>query len=92
MNISVELLAKEFSEALKSQLSEVEMNEIVRRNRAETAPRICHTHDFCDTNMVLHEVFMKHGMDIVEEGGLDRWGQLWDDAWNKAKSAEFWTS
>lgn len=92
MNVTVEILAKEFSEALKSQLSEDEMREIVQRNRAETHPRICHTHDFCDTNMVLLKVFKRHGMDVADEGGTERWGRLWDDAWNKAKSAEFWVS
>ena len=90
MNTSVEQLAREFSDALKSQLSEDEMREIVRRNRTETAPRICHTHDFCDTNAVLLEVFNRHGMDVADEGGLDRWGRLWDEAWDKAKAEEFW--
>lgn len=90
MDVSVEMLAKEFSEALKSKMTGDEMREIVRRNRAETHPRICHTHDFCDTNMVLLEIFKKYGMDIADEGGTVRWGHLWDDAWNRAKAAEFW--
>lgn len=86
----VELLAKEFSEVLKSRLSSDEMREVLHRNRTEANPSICHSHDFCDTNMVLHEVLMRRGMDIADEGGHDRWGGLWDDVWNKAKSAEFW--
>ncbi|MGA7178149.1 MAG: hypothetical protein WBX11_00985 [Thiobacillaceae bacterium] len=87
--VTVELLAKEFCEALKLQLTEDELREAVRRNRSEADPRICHTHDFCDTNMVLHAVFMRHDMDIADEGGLARWGCLWHETWNKAKSAEF---
>lgn len=90
MTVSVEDLAREFSKALKLQLSEDELREIVRRNRAEMHPRICHTHDFCDTNTILLKVFKKHGMDISDEGGTDRWGRLWDEAWNTAKAAEFW--
>lgn len=39
--------------------------------------------------MFLYDVFMKYGMNPVEEGGLDRWGDLWDRAWNMAKAAEF---
>lgn len=91
-NVEVEMLAKEFGEALKSHLSSDEMREVLSRNRAEADLRICHSHDFCDTNMVLHNVFVKHGIDIADEGGRDRWGILWHDVWNKAKSAEFWSS
>ena len=32
---------------------------------------------------------MKYGMDVAEEGGIDRWGQLWDRTWNLAKANEF---
>jgi hypothetical protein len=28
-------------------------------------------------------------MDVAGEGGLDRWGKLWDDAWNLAKERGF---
>ena len=90
-NVEIELLAKEFSEALKLQLTPEEMREVLQRNRSEADPRICHTHDFCDTNAVLYEVFLRHGMDIADEAGRDRWGVLWNDVWNKAKSAQFWS-
>ncbi len=88
-NVTVKLLAHEFSQALRSSLSPEEMTEVVLRNRAQASPNICHSHDFCDANMVLHEVFMKHGMDVADEGGMDRWGELWDRAWNLAKANEF---
>lgn len=88
-NVKVELLAEEFSEDLKTQIPSDEMHEVLHRNRIEANPSICHTHDFCDTNMVLHNVFVKHGIDIADEGGRDRWGDLWNDVWNKAKAAEF---
>jgi hypothetical protein len=39
--------------------------------------------------MFLYDVFMKYGMNPVEEGGMDRWGDLWDRAWNMAKASEF---
>ena len=90
MDVSVEQLAKEFSEGLKRTLSSTEMVELVRRNRGETIPNICHSHDFCDANMVLHGVFMRHGMDITDEGGRERWGSIWDASWNMAKSRDFW--
>lgn len=91
MNVSIETLAREFSHSLSSELSPDEMNELVQKNRSEENPGICHSHDYCDANVVLHEVFMKHGMDVADEGGRERWGELWDATWNFAKSNDFWT-
>lgn len=68
MDVSAEQLAREFSNSLKKILSKAEIVELVRRNREEISPNICHSHDFCDANMALHEVFMGHGMDIADEG------------------------
>lgn len=86
---TIELLAIEFSQALRSYLTHEEMTKIIRRNKKQTCQNICHSHDFCDANIVLHEVFMRHDMDIVDEGGVGRWGTLWDGAWSLAKSKEF---
>jgi hypothetical protein len=92
MTPTVESLALEFSQALPAYLTPEQMVEIVLRNRSETYPNICHSHDFCDANMFLHEVFMKHGMDPADEGRMDRWGELWNRTWNLAKSKEFQTT
>jgi len=89
MTPTVETLALEFSQGLRSYLTDEQMAEVVRRNRAEPSPSICHSHDYCDANMVLYAVFMKYGMNPVEEGGMDRWDDLWDHAWNMAKASEF---
>ncbi len=62
---------------LKTWLSPEEMQEVVCRNEGEHDPTICHSHDFCDANMAMHEVFMSHGMDVTDEGGVDRFGQKW---------------
>lgn len=92
MKPTAETLALEFSQGLHAYLTPEQMREVVARNRSETAPGICHSHDFCDANMVLYEVFMKYGMDPADEGGMDRWGDLWDRSWNLAKSKEFQTT
>lgn len=89
MTPTIETLALEFSQRLRTYLTEEQMVEIIRRNLAETLPGICHSHDFCDANMFLYDVFMKYGMNPVEEGGMDRWGNLWDRTWNMAKDAGF---
>jgi hypothetical protein len=89
LEATVETLANEFGAALRSLLTAEEMADVVERNAREASPRICHSHDFCDANELLLEVFHSHGMDVADEGGLDRWGKLWDDAWNLAKERGF---
>ncbi len=85
----VQTLAREFSEGLHAYLTEAQMQAVVERNQAETAPGACHSHDFCDANMVLYEVFLRHGMDPAAEGGMDLYGALWDKVWNMAKGRDF---
>lgn len=53
MKPTAEALALEFSQGLHSYLTEEQLAEVVRLNLAETSPGICHSHDFCDANMVL---------------------------------------
>jgi hypothetical protein len=86
---AIETLALEFSQGLHAYLPPEKMMEVVERNRSETIPGICHSHDFCDANMFLYDVFMKYGMNPADEGGMDQWGELWDQAWNLAKSRGF---
>ena len=81
--------ASEFSEGLGAYLTEEQMRAVVERNRAETALGACSSHDFCDANMVLYEVFLQQGMDPAAEGDMDRYSALWDQAWNLAKKRDF---
>ena len=86
---TTETLASEFSRTLRACLTPQQMNEVALRNRKESCINVCHSHDFCDANMVLYDVFMKHGMDPADEGGPDLWGDLWNCAWDLAKAREF---
>lgn len=86
---NIHRLALEFSASLRALLSAEEFQLVVQRNAAETHPNICHSHDFCDANVVLHEVFLAHGMDPAEEGGMNRWGSVWDEVWTLAKVRGF---
>ena len=65
------------------------MMVVRQRNRAQLSPNISHSHDFCDANIVLHSVFLQLGMDAADQGGMDRWRELWDHVWNMAKAEEF---
>lgn len=82
-------IAVEFSQSLHACLGPEQMRKVVERNRTETTPGICHSHDFCDANMVLYAVFLHHDMDPASEGGMELHGALWDQAWNLAKSRDF---
>jgi hypothetical protein len=83
------ILALEFSSSLRALLSTEEMQLVIERNAAETDPNICHSHDFCDANVVLLDVFRAHGMDPADEGGMEKWGSLWDQTWTMAKGLGF---
>lgn len=86
---TVDSLANQFSQLMRSTLTAEQMDQVVAENRAETNPNVCHSGDFCDSNMVLHEVFMRYGMDVADEGGVDRWADLWNEVWNLAKARDF---
>lgn len=85
-------LAVEFSSVLNSWLTLEEMREVISRNIKESEKDICHSHDFCDANMAMHEVFMLHGMDVTSESGVSDFGQKWGEVWQLAKSERFFVS
>ena len=89
MNAVAEMLTNKFGAALRTHISPDEMDEVITSNQGETNPGICHSHDFCDANVVLYEVFISHCIDVADEGGIARWGQLWGKVWNRAKAQGF---
>lgn len=46
-------------------------------------------HRTITADMILYEVFLRHGMDPAAEGGMDLYGALWDQAWNLAEGRDF---
>ncbi len=89
MTSTADTLALEFSQGLHDCLGPEQMRKVVERNRAETAAGVCHSHNFCDANMVIYAVFLRHGMDPASEGGMELHSVLWDQAWNLTKSRDF---
>lgn len=88
---SANCLARLFSQQVVDSLSTAELAEAVRRNSADATPGVCHTHDFCDANMLMHEAFVKCGLvmdngeDVVEDALIP----LWNAAWELAAKANF---
>jgi hypothetical protein len=82
-------LAIDFSDGLKACLTAAQMRECVDRNKAEPVDSdVCHSHDYCDANMVMFEAFQStFGREPDTDNGPDL--ELWNDAWEIAKAASF---
>jgi hypothetical protein len=51
-----------------------QVDAAARRNLAQPDPHICHTHDFCDTNIAMRAAFRRYGLDPAAKGGMELWG------------------
>lgn len=60
---------------------------IDQRNRDETDPRICHTHDFCDSNQAMIDAFARLGVEYDTQS--DAHHALGQQAWALAKKRGF---
>lgn len=49
----VEQLAREFSRQLWAEIGSTKMKQVIQLNANEKNPSVCHSHDFCDANMVM---------------------------------------
>lgn len=83
-------IAQAFCTEVVSTLTEEELTLVRERNRAETSAGVCHTHDFCDANMLMYAAFVKCGLakdvaDVIS----DELQLLWNAAWELAIKAEF---
>jgi hypothetical protein len=79
-------MAAKFVEGL-AEMGPVTMQMIAKRNAEETSRLICHSHDFCDANMV-----MAHAYTVVtgrasfmedDEAEIDLWNAAWEIAKTK---------
>lgn len=92
----VRIVAREFARVVRSWLDGEELAEVIRLNRAETVPGICHSHDFMDANDAMGEAFaiceLPTCADIegADEPELHEWScRIWSDAWGLAQRNEF---
>src|ERR1700744_1220901 len=78
-------LAMKFSEFLRRDLGTATVLKICERNDADEIPGICHSHDFCDANMIMHEAMTVVLGDEPDVGGdCQNIVNLWNDAWQMA--------
>lgn len=85
---SVIRLAREFGSLIQQDLGRAEFRQVIERNKNEDDSSICHTHDFCDANMLMSQAFQT----VFErpfDGNYDPHIKVWNDAWQVAKAADF---
>lgn len=85
-------LARAFGDKVQ-ELSRHDFRQAVDRNKAEEWDSdICHSHDFCDANMLMLEAFVSvvgRNPDFLEDASKSEDIELWGDAWAIAKAADF---
>ncbi|KWN05896.1 hypothetical protein WT83_27835 [Burkholderia territorii] len=88
---TVACIARLFSYEVSTRLSEFQLAAVRKLNRDEKLEYVCHTHDFCDANLLMDAAFVKCG--LVEDNDVDVIGEhlqpVWNAAWDVAKVAEF---
>lgn len=82
-------LAREFGSLIQGEFTCRQFREMVYANKRELEDSVvCHTHDYCDANMVMLEAFQtvfQREPDMESDDDLE----LWNDAWAIAKAADF---
>jgi hypothetical protein len=91
---SAEVLAERFVTHMRESLTRAQLAEVDARNAVESDPGICHSHDFCDANVVMlaawEDVGLKFDDDLAGEGDLNPKGAaLWNEAWDLARARGF---
>ena len=90
----IESIAKKFAELLKKEIGDENLAETVALNAKEKSSGICHSHDFCDANMVMAEAFTAVGIDLDKDYPDMTQNEtitgIWGDAWDLAIKNKFW--
>ena len=85
---TTERLARAFSAELLKDIGRVGVAKVVAENAAEKDPHICHSHDYCDANMTMHNAGVALGLDL-DWGKLED-SDLVDAAWKLATAKGFY--
>ena len=87
---TVDRLARAFAKELRTLLTKSEFRQVIALNNKEKDKSACHSHDFCDANMVMDAAFtitFKRSFGFDSED--DR--KLFNTAWTLAKSKRFFS-
>src|SRR3972149_3384059 len=90
----IEAVAREFSRLLLAEIGNKKFREVVKRNKLEKDKGICHSHDFCDANMVMQDAFKIIGMNLERDYPDMLQNQvivkMWNAAWDMAKKNDMY--
>lgn len=93
---SAEIIARAFCRQLQRYLAPKQFAEVIARNAKEPNKNVCHSHDFCDANVLMDEAFRDvAGFSATDTGGddigcmNDKCVDLFNEAWSIAKAANF---
>jgi hypothetical protein len=75
------VIAAIFCRLLRDQIGEGSYRLACERNAAEGSTGVCHSHDFCDANMIMAAAFAEVGLEIP---AADADPELWNSAWEIA--------
>jgi len=83
--------ADAFDENLRKAISPAQYRLIRKRNRTEPNEHVCHSHDFCDPNMLMLDALMRvtgrTEDQVLEDVGNDGpLTALWNAAWDVWKA------
>jgi hypothetical protein len=73
-------IALRFDYRLRDELGDEEYQEVLKRNRT-ASEGVCHSHDFCDANMVMEEALIDV-LGSCEVMDNDEHTELWNKAWD----------
>lgn len=79
-----EEIAFKFNENLKEGLTKAQYNMVLKLNEKEKDKGICHSHDYCDSNMLMLSAVQEvkgNGVDASDKGIIE----LMNEAWNRWK-------
>lgn len=88
-----EQLARKFSDKIAMTHTSEECELIIKRNREEDDPHICHSHDFCDANELMMMAYCE--VYAITEDEFDMTPETIsriNEAWAIAKTYNFWFS
>lgn len=99
---NMEPLARVFSDALRKEIGADKLAEVVRLNATEVPGTVCHSHDFCDANVVMDVAWKSvFGREVrlpcdAEDGHctheqVDEDLRRWELAWTMAVVNRFFT-
>lgn len=85
-------VARAFSLILRQSIGD-RIQDVIARNRAETRPDVCHSHDFTDANDAMESAFHATGIPVhftdSPADDFERFCTVWNRAWVIAKQSEF---